>query len=59
MSRSRRPQQSNDPKWGAPHFEQPKDLKNVQFISDFRNLTKELKSNYNPIPKMRKNLLKP
>ena len=52
-------EESNEFKWEAPSFSQPKAKTNhVIFLSDFQNLNRQLKWNPYPIPKMRGMLLK-
>ena len=48
-------EEANDSEWGAPSFAQPKEKTNcVRFLSDFRNLIRELKRKPYPIPKYMK-----
>ena len=48
-------EEANDSEWGAPSFAQPKEKTNcVRFLSDFRNLNRELKRKPYPIPKYMK-----
>ena len=50
---------ANDSEWGAPSFAQPKLKSNrVHFISDFRNLNKQLKKKLHPMPKFNEMFLK-
>ena len=50
---------ANDSEWGAPYFAQPKPKSNwVRFISDFRNLNKQLKHKTYPMPNINEILLK-
>ena len=52
-------EESNDSEWGAPLFSQPKAKTNrVRFLSDFRNLNRQLKYKPYPMPKLREMLLK-
>ena len=45
--------------WWAPSFAQPKSISNwVRFLSDFRNLNKQLNQNPYPMPKIYEMLLK-
>ena len=45
--------EANDSKWGAPYFSQPKPKTNgVRFLSDFRNLDRQLKHKSYPMPKI-------
>ena len=49
----------NNSEWGAPSFAQPKPKSNwVHFLSDFRNLNKQLKQKPYPIPKINDMLFK-
>ena len=49
----------NDSEWGGPSFSQPKPKSNiVHFLSDFRNLNKQLKRKSYHMPKINENLLK-
>ena len=49
----------NDAEWGAPSFAQPKPKSHqIRFISDFRNLNKQLKQKPCPMPKTNEMLLK-
>ena len=49
----------NDSEWGAPYFAQPKNKSNrVRFLSDFRNLNKQLKRKPYPMPKINEMVLK-
>ena len=51
-------EEENGSKWGAPSFAQPKAKTNrVRFLSDFRNLNRQLKSKPYPMPKIREMLL--
>ena len=47
------PKRANGYEWGAPSFVQPKWKKCVMFLSDFRNVDRQLK--YKPCP-MTKNI---
>ena len=50
---------ANDPEWGAPYFAQTKPESNrVCFISDFRNLNKQLNRKSHPMQKINYMLLK-
>ena len=50
---------ANDSEWGAPSFDKPKPKSNlVRFLSDFRNLNKQLKQKPYPMPKTNEILLK-
>ena len=50
---------SNDSEWGAPSFAQPKPKSNrVHFLSDFRNLNKQLNRKPYPMTKINEMLLK-
>ena len=50
---------AHDSEWGAPYFAQPKPKPNqVRFISEFRNLNKQLKRKPYPMPKINEMLLK-
>ena len=50
--------ESNDSEWGAPSFSQPKSkTKRIRFLSDFRNLNRQLKRKPYPMPKFCKMLL--
>ena len=52
-------EKTNDSEWGAPYFPQPKLKKNkVRFLSDFRNLNKQLKHKTYKMPKINEMLLK-
>ena len=52
-------EEENEPKWGAPSFDQPKAKMNlIILLSDFRNLDRQLKLNLYPMPKIREMLLK-
>ena len=43
---------ANDSEWGDPYFAQHKPKSNrVRFLSDFRNLNKQLKRKLYPMPK--------
>ena len=45
--------EANDSEWGSPSFDQPKAKTNhARFLSDFRNLNRQLKHNPYPIPKI-------
>ena len=49
----------NDLEWGSPSFAQSKPKSNqVRFISDFRNLNKQLKRKPYPMPKTNEMLFK-
>ena len=49
----------NDSEWLAPYFAQPKPKSNqVQFLSEFRNINKQLKRKPYPMPKVNEMLLK-
>ena len=49
--------EANESEWGAPYFEQPKVKTNrVIFLSDFRNLNRQLKRKPYPMPKIREML---
>ena len=51
-------EEENDSEWGAPSFSQPKAKTNhVRFLSDFRNLNRQLKNNPYPMPKINEILL--
>ena len=42
----------NDSEWGAPYFAETKPKSNrARFLSDLRNLNKQLKRKYDPMPK--------
>ena len=46
-------EEANDSKWVAPYFAQPKAKTNcVRFLSDFRNLNRQLKRKPYPMPKI-------
>ena len=50
---------ASDSEWGAPSFAQPKPKSNrIRFLSDIRNLNKQLKQKPYPIPKTNEMLLK-
>ena len=50
---------SNDSEWGYPSFAQPKHESNqVRFLSEFRNLNKQLKQKPHPVPKINEMLFK-
>ena len=50
---------ANDSEWGATYFAQPKPKSNqVRFLSDFRNLNKQLNQKPYPMPKINEMLLK-
>ena len=50
---------ANDSELGAPSFSQPKPKSNqVRFLSDFRNLNKQLKRKTYTMPKINQMLLK-
>ena len=45
-------EEANDSKWGAPLFDQDKEKTNcVRFVSDFRNLNRQLKRKPYLMPK--------
>ena len=49
---------SNDSDWGDQYFAQPKHKKNqLLFLSDFRDLNKQLKCKFYPMPKIDEMLL--
>ena len=49
----------NDSEWGAPSFAQPKTKTNrLRFLSDYRNLNKQLKPKLYPMLKINEILLK-
>ena len=49
----------NDSEWGSPTFAKPKPKSNqVRFLSDFRNINKQLKKKPDLMPKINKILLK-
>ena len=49
---------SHGSEWGSPSFAQPEPKSNqVRFLSDFRNLNKQLKQKLYPIPKINDMLL--
>ena len=51
-------EQANDSEWGAPYFDQPKPKTNrVRFLSDFRNLNRQLKHKPYHMPKVCEMLL--
>ena len=51
-------EEANGSEWGAPSFSQQKVKTNrVRFLSDFRNLNRQLKRKPGPIPKIREMLL--
>ena len=51
-------EEANDSKWGSPSFAQPKAKTNhVRFLSDFRNLNRQLKHKPYPMPKICEMLL--
>ena len=51
-------EEANDSEWGAPYFAQSKPKRSsVIFLSEFRNLNRQLKRNPYPIPKIREMLL--
>ena len=53
------PEVANGSEWGAPSFAQLKPKSNlVRFLSDFRNLNKQLKQKLYPMPKINEVLLK-
>ena len=50
--------EANDSEWGAPYFAQPKPkTSRVKFLSDFRNLNRQLKRKPYPKPKISEILL--
>ena len=50
---------ARDSEWGSPSFTQPKPKSNrVRFLSDFRNINKELQRKPYPMPKINEMLLK-
>ena len=50
---------ANDSEWGDPNFAQPKPKSNwVSFLSEFRNLNKQLKKKPYPMSKINEILLK-
>ena len=52
-------EEANEFERGAPSFSQPKAKTNrVRFLSDFRNLNRQLKYKPYPMPKLREMLLK-
>ena len=51
-------EEANGPEWVAPSFDQPKPKTNhVRFLSDFRNLNRQLKLKPYPMPKICKMIL--
>ena len=53
------PEIANEPQWGAPYFVQTKPKSNrIHFLSDFRNINKQLKRKPYPMPKINEMLLK-
>ena len=51
-------EEANDSEWGAPTFYQPKEKTNqIRFLSDFRNLNRQLKRKPYPMPKIREMIL--
>ena len=52
------PEEANDSEWGAPSFSQPYvKTKRVRFLSDFRNLNRQLKYMPYPMPKIHEMIL--
>ena len=52
-------ERSNDSEWGDPYFAQPKPkINRIFFLSNFRNLNKQLKRKPYPMPKINEILLK-
>ena len=50
--------EENDSEWGAPYFSQPKAKKDkIMFLSDFRNLNRQLKRKDYTMTKIREMLL--
>ena len=50
--------EANESKWVANYFDQPKPKTDrVRFLSDFRNLNRQLKRKPYPMPKIREMLL--
>ena len=50
---------ANNCEWGSPSFAQPKPKSNrLHFLSNFRNLNKQLKRKLYPMPKIKRMLLK-
>ena len=48
-------EEANDLEWGAPYFSQPKSNTNrIRFLSEFRNLNRQLKHKPYPMTKIRK-----
>ena len=51
-------EEANDSEWGAPYFAHTKPKTNrIRFLSDIRNLNRQLKRNPYTMPKIRKILL--
>ena len=51
-------EEANDSEWGAPSFAQPKTKTNLaRFLSDFRNLNRQLERKPYPMPKITEMLL--
>ena len=51
-------EEANEPKWGATLFAQPKTKTNrVRFLSDFRNLNRQIKNKPYPTPKINEMIL--
>ena len=49
---------ANDSEWGVPSFAHPREKTNqIRFLSDFRNLNRQLKRKPYPMPKIREMLL--
>ena len=49
----------NDSEWGYPSFAQPKPKSNrLNFLSEFRNLNRQLRQKPYPVPKINEMLLK-
>ena len=52
-------EKSNDSKWGDPYLTRPKPKTNrVHYLSEFRNLNKQLKRKTYPMPGINEMLLK-
>ena len=51
------PEREHDSEWGAPSFNQPLKNGTVQFLSDFRNLNRQIKRKPYPIPKIQEMIL--
>ena len=50
---------ANDSEWVAPSFEKPKPKSNqVHFLSEFRNMNRQLKQKQCPMPKINEMLLR-